>query len=622
MKDGPLEAPRIEGAADVAKIAEVAGGKRGQEAAILAQALTASPEFPEKVKGILASVNLSENIPADGQFVSKDKIGKLYDSIHDQISGPVAGWDNTEVEELLNQSGEIKMDDVAVVVSCVYAYYLLKMVQDEYDKFPQYKKSNIISYSLKTDGSGKVSVEFVEAEGPQGQPDPAATAAVGTTTPETTPGAVPAATVGTTTPETTAPVEVAGIKPKSGKSFSDMKNYVEAIPELTLASFKDTVPKDFKFDWQKLEPKIRAVLNSDANKAVVEGFKADLGNIFENVDEANFVSFFSKAAAVYYTQNLKAEFDKTYEPAKMASITDWATNPEYTIDYELKIDAGVPAVVFTSDKFQPVYDKASQAATGTLDDTQQKVFDALKTDTLIGTLVSMSGEGEALLGKVVRKESAGFFGFLIAIVAGIKGIPGFRDTWVTVKSYLPESMKPLGEQAETWVKKGEEKVREMVGKKNDDIIKFLEEDEGYTVPKDLLGGLRFAEDFEPKQGDQFTCMEVTIKKGQEVNFGDNVTSGITKDGQTTDYQVTDKKLREEGVYKITCRIPKETVFSPGITLKLVKNPTAVAKPAADAAAPAPAAADATAAAPATVPAPDATATVSPPAPAEGSAAQG
>ncbi|MDD3861842.1 MAG: hypothetical protein PHP74_03065, partial [Candidatus Gracilibacteria bacterium] len=240
------------------------------------------------------------------------------------------------------------------------------------------------------------------------------------------------------------------------------------------------------------------------------------------------------------------------------------------------ITAGVPEIKFThSAEFEKAH-RASNEFNAALDSEAPEAGDLssrkaeLQKDPLIQMLVSMSGD-DAILDKILKKEPASFFGFLISIIAGIKGIAGFEDSWATVKAYAPKELHPFLGSVEETVLGSDDKIAEFSGLENDKIIELINKESAHEVK--FATGLTFKEAFTPSES--YAYLEVELPDGSTINFGEEGEIGAIKEVNAkkveTDFTVSDSKILKEGTYRIYGSIPAKTKFSKGSKLRLVKQ---------------------------------------------------
>lgn len=378
------------------------------------------------------------------------------------------------------------------------------------------------------------------------------------------------------------PEKFGGVKCKPKKSFDNLANLLENL-KINLESFEGDVPKDLNFEggeaFNELLDRLKIQFVAIEN---VENYKDFVEEIFEQSSPPeNFNKFFAKAATAYYMKKVDEAFKKEYTIDPTLKEV-FGKRDDFKIDYSLTITDGDPKIEF---KHSAEFDKAHRASNelkAALDSEAPKEAGdyvsrkaALQGDSLISMLASMSGD-DAILEKISKKQTGtGFFGFLISIIAGIKGIEGFEDSWATVRGYAPKEAQPFLDSVEKTVKERseefEKKKDEIVAKNNEEIIKLSDKQDFHKIPSSL--GLVFKDDFDLTQN--YECLEVNIPKGKTVSFKEGAVPGkivkIVLGSEESDFTVSDSNISDEGTYKIYGKIPAGTKFDGGIKIRLVKK---------------------------------------------------
>ena len=147
------------------------------------------------------------------------------------------------------------------------------------------------------------------------------------------------------------------------------------------------------------------------------------------------------------------------------------------------------------------------------------------------------------------------------------------SNWDTIEALLPDSMKPAAadfkKKLTEVVVKGSEKIQEKTEYSNEQIYGFL--DNGKKPHTVSFAGLTLKDVFKPTSLPEMAFLEVTMDKDtQNVTFGGPIGEIFLK-GNPVAAVLEGNKINKPGTYQIPCEIPKGTVFSEGVTLKLVKR---------------------------------------------------
>lgn len=593
---------------DVKKISNFATLARAKTSDKLIKDLVLKPEQKELLGWVLEKgmaglkLDYSRKVPADGDYL-KDGLEELKATLVKSGLQNVLNQQGTvQTLELCFDNAEGKDDFIVDFCAYAYAYYLLQEVQ----KVSAEKKTTDDTYKLNVDEKGLVSVTFLNST----QPVPTADAAKNgaDAKPQDQGQNVPDADKDKAKKEPEKKQEngLTDMALKTGKTLNDFDGLMKTIlgPNILKLNFNSeesspaNIPADLNFgaDYGKLLSGLGLTLGMALNNPnVMANLKGQLGNVLDGVDsvkDGEFVDYLAKASANYYMREVEKKVRTEYKNIdKMKDKIGQDPAKAVNLAYVVKVENGVATITLTpTADFTKAYAAVKETAPATvLDGDKARDKERMKNIPALMFFATLSGKGEALFDTVLNDQDGGFWGGMVALLAGMYGIGKFGAQYESMKSTVssvsPAAAKTL-EKFDKGIKQGVEKMAAEAAKyfkkSNAEIVEKADGKEfpikglapmvGAVIDPKVLA-MEFKEDLEPTtlSNGSYKSVEIKVPKGGTLTFGSEVDGkGIKRTDKPEPYNDKVTELTE-GIYEITTTIPKGTKIPLEGSIKLAKK---------------------------------------------------